>query len=120
MIKYQNQPKELQNKRVRQGSLVKVIAGNDKGVKGKVLRRTHDRVVVQGVNVRKKHVKKGRDQKGSMLNIEVPIHVSNVAPCNEAEEAVKLKVRMNEQGERELVYKDEGQERLFRPVKKSK
>ncbi|WP_238998618.1 50S ribosomal protein L24 [Nocardioides limicola] len=70
---------------IRKGDTVKVIAGKDKGVEGKVISvdREADRVVVEGVNRIKKHTKVvdqgGRDGKtGGIVTTEAPIHVSNV------------------------------------------
>lgn len=113
--------KRVQGKRIREGMKVKVIAGNEKGQTGTVLRRTNDRVVIQGVNVRKKHVKRSQENpQGGILDIEAALHISNVAPCTEAGEPVKLKVRSNADGLRELVYSQDGSDVLYRPVKKSK
>ncbi|GGF42965.1 50S ribosomal protein L24 [Marmoricola endophyticus] len=70
---------------IKKGDTVKVIAGKDKGVEGKVIavHRENDRVVVEGVNRIKKHTKSidqgGRGGKsGGIVTTEAPIHVSNV------------------------------------------
>ena len=68
---------------VRKGDTVVVTAGNDKGVMGEVLRVIPDdmRVVVQGVNVRSKHIKPSqRSPQGGTIQKEMPIHISNVSP----------------------------------------
>lgn len=68
---------------IRKGDTVIVTAGNDKGVTGEVLRviPDKDRVVVQGVNVRTKHLRPTqRNPQGGMLRTEMPIHISNVSP----------------------------------------
>ncbi len=67
---------------VRKGDQVIVTAGNDRGVTGEVLRMVApDRVVVQGVNVRAKHVKPSQTApQGGILRREMPIHISNVSP----------------------------------------
>ena len=67
--------------KVKVGDTVKVIAGKDKGKEGKVLYtlRKKDRVVVEGVNIVKKHMKPSRmNETGGILEVENPIHVSNV------------------------------------------
>ena len=67
---------------VCKGDSVIVTAGNDKGVTGEVLRvlTKQDRVVVQGVNMRTKHVKPTQQSpQGGILKKEMPIHISNVA-----------------------------------------
>lgn len=67
--------------KVKVGDKVKVLAGKDKGKEGVVLftLKTKDKVVVQGVNIVKKHMKPGRtNENGQILETENPIHVSNV------------------------------------------
>lgn len=71
---------------IRKGDMVIVTAGNDKGATGKVLRviPDEDRVVVQGVNVRTKHLKPTqRNPKGGLVPRELPIHISNVSPVTD-------------------------------------
>jgi large subunit ribosomal protein L24 len=68
--------------KIRKGDEVIVIAGKNKGTRGKVLRvlPATDKVVVQGVNVITKHVKPTRqNQRGGIERREAPIHISNVA-----------------------------------------
>lgn len=72
-------------KKIRKGDEVIVLAGKDKGKRGKVERVVDDRVVVAGVNVAKKTVKPN-PMTGATGGIEdklMPIHVSNVALFNE-------------------------------------
>lgn len=66
---------------VKTGDKVKIISGKDKGKEGIVLRAfpKKDRVVVEGMNMMKKHQKPNTaNPQGGILNIEAPIHVSNV------------------------------------------
>jgi len=67
--------------RIRKGDQVAVLAGRDKGKRGEVLRviLADSRVVVQGVNVVKRHRKPTQMSAGGIEEIESPIHVSNVA-----------------------------------------
>ncbi len=67
--------------KIKKGDEVVVISGKFKGVKGKVLeaRPTESRVVVEGVNRHKWHVKPTQDQAGHIIDREAPVHVSNVA-----------------------------------------
>ena len=62
------------------GDEVVVIAGSDKGKKGKILKtlRSENRVVVEGGHVIKKHQKPTGQETGGILEIEAPIHASNV------------------------------------------
>ncbi len=65
---------------VKKGDTVQVIAGAYKGVQGEVLEVLvkKSRVVIDGVNLRKKHTKPTNDQPGGINEINAPIHISNV------------------------------------------
>ena len=73
--------KQTRIKHVRKGDNVIVIAGRDKGKKGSVLRvlPSEHRVIVQGVNVVKRHMRQSATQTGGIVEKELTIHVSNVA-----------------------------------------
>ena len=62
------------------GDKVVVISGKDKGKEGKIIKvlRNENRVVVEGVNIVKKHVKGNGQTAGSINEVEAPIHASNV------------------------------------------
>ena len=67
--------------KVKVGDKVKILAGKDKGKEGKVTitLKNKDRVIVEGVNIVKKHMKPGKtNETGGILETENPIHVSNV------------------------------------------
>lgn len=69
---------------VRKGDTVVVTAGKDRNKQGKVLRviPEKERVVVEGVNVRTKHVRPTQTQpQGGKVRVEMPIHWSNVSPA---------------------------------------
>jgi large subunit ribosomal protein L24 len=66
---------------IKKGDKVKIITGKDKGKSGKVMRVLvkDNKVIVEGLNMTKKHQKpKKSNEKGSMVDIAMPIHVSNV------------------------------------------
>lgn len=66
---------------IKKGDQVKVIAGADKGVEGKVIEvlAERQRVIVEGVNRIKRHTRAGADgTQGGIITREAPIHVSNV------------------------------------------
>ena len=68
--------------KIKKGDLVKVIAGNSKGVQGKVLQilTDKDRVVVEGANIVKKHTKpSAANPNGGIIEKEAAIHVSNLS-----------------------------------------
>jgi large subunit ribosomal protein L24 len=64
--------------RLQVGDQVVVIRGNDKGKRGMVSKLTSDRVVVEGVNVVKRHLKQTPQRPGGILDVEAPIAKSNV------------------------------------------
>ena len=70
---------------VKKGDKVKVISGKDKGQVGTILEAypKKDRVLVEGVNMIKKHSKPSNDNpQGGIITKEAPIHVSNVMPLD--------------------------------------
>ncbi|MFC2949264.1 50S ribosomal protein L24 [Virgibacillus sediminis] len=70
---------------VKKGDKVKVLSGKDRGKEGVILEAypKKERVLVEGVNMIKKHAKPSQDNpQGGILDIEGPIHVSNVMPID--------------------------------------
>lgn len=68
--------------RLKKDDTVKIIAGKDKGLTGKIIKvdPVNERVIVQGANMVKKTMKKQNAQdRGGIVEVEAPIHVSNVA-----------------------------------------
>ena len=107
------------SKWIRKGDRVVVVAGNDKGKAGEVLSRSEERVLVQGINVRKKHMKRTQEAQGPrIIEMEVPIHISNVALCDKEGTPLKLRVRSDDEGKRSLIYKSGNQEVVYRSMKK--
>lgn len=92
---------------VKKGDLVQVIAGKDKGAKGRVISTNprEDRVVVEGVNMIKKHSKENLNgprgaKQGGVETMEAPIHVSNVKKLKDDEKpAKKADKKADESGE---------------------
>lgn len=65
--------------RIKKNDLVVVIAGKDKGRTGRVKEvRTNNRVIVEKINVVKRHRKAAKDFPGGIEEKEAPIHISNV------------------------------------------
>ncbi len=79
--------------KIKQGDLVQVIAGKDKGRTGKVLKvlRADGRILVEGLNLVKRHQKPTAEQPGQIVEKESPLHISNVALWN-ADESRRVKV----------------------------
>ena len=102
---------------IKKGDQVEVIAGNDKGVRGKVERvmPKENRVVVSGVNMVKKHQRPrptgGRTPtQGGIIECEAPINVSNVMFVDETGELTRIGVRRDEDGRQIRFSKKSGQD----------
>ena len=100
---------------VKKGDIVEVIAGNDRGVRGEVIRviPRDNRVVVKGVNMVKKHQKPrqgGRSQvQGGIIEFEAPIHISNVMLVDpESDRPTRVGVRLDENGQKVRFAKRSG------------
>lgn len=110
----------MSNKWIRKGDKVVVIAGNEKGKEGKVLARIGQRVVLEGLNIRKKHVKPKQKMQSGIVEMETPMHISNVSPCNAEGKPIKVKAKIGKDGSKQLVYMQAGKEIIYRDVKKKK
>lgn len=74
--------------KIKVGDNVRVITGSNKGKEGKVLKvlRSENKVVVDGINIVKKHLKPNRtNETGGILEVEAPIHISNVTVASKKE-----------------------------------
>jgi large subunit ribosomal protein L24 len=97
-----------------------VLSGNNKGLKGQILRVLGDKVIVQGVNVRKRHVKPTQQNpKGSIVQVEKPINASNVA-LEVGGTPVRLRTRRTDTGAKEIYYKEGDKEVVYRTLKKGR
>lgn len=107
------------SKWIKKGDNVVVIAGNNKGKTGIVTSRLGERASIKGVNVRKKHVKsRDRSVPSRVIEIELPIHISNIALCDEAGNKIKVKCRSTSAGAKELYYMKENREVVYRQLRK--
>jgi large subunit ribosomal protein L24 len=98
---------------IRKGDEVVVIRGPYKGRRGRVLRAIpkQERVVVEGVNMIKKHVRPSRsNMQGGIVEREGTIHVSNVMPwCQSAGRPSRIVMKRLEDGSRVRMYKVNGE-----------
>jgi len=103
---------------VKKGDTVIVIAGKDKGATGKVIAAypEQDRVVVEGINIIKRHTKIGQSTRGAktggIITQEASIHVSNVLPVVEVD-GKKVPTRVGyriEDGQKVRVAKKTGED----------
>jgi len=100
--------------KIRKGDQVIVTTGRDKGKRGTVAQRVDDeRIVVEGVNVVKKHVKPNplKGTTGGVIDKTMPIHQSNVAIFNAATgKADRVGVKLLDGGKKVRVFKSSGDE----------
>ncbi|MFN3306202.1 MAG: 50S ribosomal protein L24, partial [Candidatus Kapaibacteriota bacterium] len=90
---------ETMKLKLKKGDLVQVIAGNDKGAVGRILELYPDkmRVLVEGVNVRKKHTRPTQQNpKGGIISKEMPIHYSNVMILDSDKNPTRIGIRFEE------------------------
>ena len=97
---------------IRKDDTVVILAGDDKGKRGKVLRvlREKDKVVVQGINLVYKHLKPSRkNPQGGRLSKEMPVAVSNVALIDpQTNTPTRVGTRYLPDGTKELYAKKSG------------
>ena len=95
---------------IKKGDTVQIIAGDHKGITGKVLRvlPEKNKVVVQGQNLAKKHVRPSRkNPQGGRINVEQPLHISNVLPMNpKSSKGTKVRYQVSEDGSKKRVALD--------------
>ena len=96
-------------RRIRKGDQVIVLTGKDKGKRGTVLSvREDDRVVVENINVAKRHTRPNpmRGTSGGIVEKEMPIHISNVALFNSTtKKADRVGFRVLEDGRKVRYFK---------------
>lgn len=98
--------------KIRKGDTVVVITGKDKGKRGVVVNVLDDRLLVEGVNRVKKHVKPNplKNQPGGIIEKEAAIHGSNVALLNPAtQKADRVGFKVLEDGRKVRVFKSNGE-----------
>tara|TARA_Y100001935_G_C17298550_1_gene507706 strand:+ start:1053 stop:1370 length:318 start_codon:yes stop_codon:yes gene_type:complete len=94
--------------RIRKGDDVIVIAGKDKGKRGTVLSVLGEKLIVENINLAKKHVKANPNagEQGGILDREMPIAISNVALFNPViEKADKVGFKNLEDGKKVRIFK---------------
>ena len=98
--------------RIRKGDDVIVIAGKDKGKRGTVLAVSDGRVLVENINLAKKHVKPNPNlgEQGGIVDKEMPMDISNVALFNPAtDKGDRVGFKILEDGRKVRVFKSNGE-----------
>jgi len=100
--------------KIRKGDEVVVLAGRDKGKRGKVtLRKDQDHLLVEGVNLVKKHTKPNpmAGTTGGIVEKSMPIHQSNVAIFNgQTGKADRVGIKLLADGKKVRIFKSSGEE----------
>lgn len=109
---------------IRKGDTVQVITGRkqDKGRTGKVLRviPDKDRVLVEGVNVRTKHIRPSQaNPQGGVIHREMPVHISNVMPVDKSGKPTRVRFETRPDGSKIRVAATTG-EQIGPELKKAK
>ena len=102
--------------KVRKGDTVEIVAGKDKGARGKVIAAYPrlDQVLVEGVNRVKKHTRVRTTQRGAktggIVTQEAPIHVSNVMVVDSEGKPTRVGYRIDENGQKIRVARSTGKD----------
>jgi large subunit ribosomal protein L24 len=102
--------------KVKKGDTVVVIAGKDKGAKGKVIQAypRQDKILVEGVNRVKKHTRISTTQRGAktggIVTQEAPIHVSNVQVLDSDGKPTRVGYRIDDNGQKVRIARSTGKD----------
>ena len=97
---------------IKKNDTVMVITGKDKGKTGKVIKvfPSQQKLIVEGINVYKKHQKQTPTKEAGIVEKNMPIHISNVAPVNPGTmEKTSFRIKVLEDGTRVRVCKKTGE-----------
>ncbi|XP_042517021.1 50S ribosomal protein L24-like [Macadamia integrifolia] len=103
--------KLIQNWKIVRGDNVMIIRGKDKGETGVIKRviRSQNRVIIEGKNLVKKHIKQGQGHEGGIFTVEAPLHASNVQSLDPVTgKPCKVGVRYLEDGTKVRVSRGQG------------
>lgn len=98
--------------KLKKGDKVVVLTGSDKGKQGEILKvlPTENRVVVQGINLAKKHKKPSMTNAGGIVEIEASIHVSNVAAIDpKSGKPTRVGYKISEDGTKTRIARKSGE-----------
>jgi large subunit ribosomal protein L24 len=102
---------EKMKTKLRKDDTVKVLTGREKGKTGRILKIDHDkgRAIVQGLNMVKKAVRpKSQQEKGGIIDIEAPIHLSNLAFVGKGGKPTRLAFKV-EDGKKVRISRKSGE-----------
>ena len=94
---------------VKKGDFIKVISGSERGKIGKIIRVIYktNKVIVENINIRTKHIKPNqKTEKGQIIQIETPIHSSNVMLYSQKTQiASRYRIQNNEKSTKQRLLK---------------
>ena len=99
--------------KIKKGDEVIVLAGKDKGKKGKIVKLLPklNKAIVSDINKVKKHQKPGNNEPGGIIEKEMPIHISNLNFFDpKSDKGVKIGFKFNKEGKKVRVNKKTGTE----------
>ena len=95
--------------KVKKGDTIQVLSGNDKGKKGEVIEvlPKSEKVIVKGINIRKKHVKpRKQGEEGGIISIECAIHMSKISVvCPKCCKPTRVGFEINKDGDKVRICK---------------
>ena len=93
--------------KLKTGDKVVVVSGSNKGKEGKITKILDNKVIVEGVNIVKKHLKpKNNNGTGDIIEMEAPIHVSNVMLSDpKTKKPTKVKIEKDSKGKKIRISK---------------
>ena len=94
-------------RKLKTGDKVIVVAGSNKGKEGKITKILDSKVIVEGVNIVKKHLKpKNNNGTGEIVEVEAPIHASNVMLVDpKTKKPTKVKIEKDSKGKKIRISK---------------
>ena len=94
-------------RKLKTGDKVVVVSGSNKGKEGKILKVLDEKVLVEGVNIVKKHLKpKNNNGNGEIIETEAPIHKSNVMLVDpKTKKPTKVKIESDNKGKKVRISK---------------
>ncbi len=97
--------------KIKKGDTVVVLTGKDKGRSGTVLEMITktDRVLVQGINMVKRHTKQSQTSEGGIVQKEASIHISNLAVAGKDGKPTRVGIKTNDDGKRVRFAKKSGE-----------
>ncbi|MFN4082563.1 MAG: 50S ribosomal protein L24 [Bacteroidia bacterium] len=97
---------------IKKGDMVLVLAGDDKGKKGRVVEviTKTNRAIVEGVNIVSRHTKpNAQNQNGGIIKKEAPVHISNLQVIDNAGNPTRIGRKLNEKGKLQRYSKKSGE-----------